>query len=263
VELSVNADVLNRGDFRWNANFNASTNRNRLLYINQATGGSEKILVGGISGGVGNNIQVLQPGQPINTFLVYRHKRGADGRPLYADANNDGSINEQDLYEDLDGNHVINQDDRAPFHSPAPTWAFGHTSSFGYRSFDLGFTLRAQLGSYVYNNVASNQGFYNAVKGNAPTNLHASVLETGFVAPQYFSDVYVEDASLLRMDNLTLGYTFQKLRQVDEMRVYGTVQNVFTLTGYSGVDPLAGLNGIDNNIYPRSRTFSLGVSLGF
>ncbi|HEU0053669.1 MAG TPA: SusC/RagA family TonB-linked outer membrane protein [Longimicrobium sp.] len=263
LELSVNADVVDRGGFRWNVNFNASTNRNRLLQINPVAGGSESILAGQISGGVGNLIQVLRPGVPVYSFYVYRHKRGADGKPLYADENNDGVINEQDLYEDLDGNHVINQDDRAPFHSPASTWSFGHTSSLGYRNFDLGFTLRAQLGNYVYNNVASNQGYYDAVKGNAPTNLHASVLKNGFVSPQYFSDVYVEDASYLRMDNLTLGYTFDGLRQVDDLRLYGTVQNVFTLTGYSGVDPLSGLNGIDNNIYPRSRTFSLGVSLGF
>jgi iron complex outermembrane receptor protein len=94
-----------------------------------------------------------------------------------------------------------------------------------------------------------------------PANLHTSVLETEFVVPQYYSDYYVEDASFLRMDNITIGYTFPYRGQ--PWRIFATMQNAFTLTGYSGVDPTAGLNGIDNNIYPRSRTFSGGVNVRF
>lgn len=270
VELSVNARVFEGGErgFSWDASFNAANNRNRLLSINANGGGSEQILAGGITGGTGNNIQVLQPDQPIYSFFVYRHKRGADGKPLYEDMDNDGDIDDADLYEDLNGDGTVNQADRAPYKSPAADWIFGHTSNMGWRNFDLGFTLRANLGNHVYNNVASNLGHYDALRGSAPNNLHSSVLEYGFDKPQYFSDVYVEDASFLRMDNLTLGYTFDRLRRVDRLRVFGTVQNVFTLTGYSGIDPFVsnptnGLNGIDNNIYPRSRTFTAGVSIGF
>jgi iron complex outermembrane receptor protein len=156
---------------------------------------------------------------------------------------------------------VINQDDRVPVHSPAPDWIIGHTSRLAYQHVDLGFTMRAYLGNYVYNNVASNLGSYEEVTRGSPYNLHASVLETGFVRPQYFSDYYVEDASFLRMDNITLGYTLTWRGQ--PMRIFGTVQNVFTLTGYDGVDPTAGLNGLDNNIYPRSRTFTGGVTVRF
>jgi iron complex outermembrane receptor protein len=94
-----------------------------------------------------------------------------------------------------------------------------------------------------------------------PSNLHASVLTTGFVVPQYYSDYFVEDASFLRMDNITVGYSTQYRGRV--FRLYGTIQNAFTLTGYSGVDPTSGLNGIDNNIYPRSRTISTGLRVGF
>lgn len=265
-ELSLNALVFDGGDrgFTWDAGFNASTNRNELVRINSVGGGSEQILVGGIAGGVGSNIEVLQPGDPVNSFFVYRHKRDADGLPIYADTNGDGRIDDNDLYEDLNGDGIINQSDRAPFHDPSPDWAFGHTSSMGYRTFDLSLTLRAQLGNYVYNNVASNLGNYRELDAiGAPVNLHASVLEYGFESPQYFSDVYVEDASFLRMDNLTLGYTFPSFAGLQQMRVFGTVQNVFTLTDYSGVDPMAGLNGIDNNLYPRSRTFTAGVNVGF
>jgi iron complex outermembrane receptor protein len=164
---------------------------------------------------------------------------------------------------DLNGDNVINQNDRAPFKSPAPKWILGHSSFMGYRNFDLGFTLRAYLGNYTYNNVASNLGHYSALNGSAPANLDASVIKNGFVQPQYFSDVYVEDASFLRMDNITLGYSFRRLRSVKQLRLFGTVQNVFTITNYSGVDPMAGVNGIDRNIYPLSRTFTTGVSVGF
>ncbi len=109
--------------------------------------------------------------------------------------------------------------------------------------------------------MASTLGTYSEVNRGSPYNLHSSVLKTGFTTPQYLSDYYVEKASFLRMDNLTLGYSFNLRGQ--SARVFGTLQNVFTITGYSGVDPTAGLNGIDNNIYPRSRTFSGGMSLRF
>ena len=267
VELSLSADVLNGvgpHGLRWTMDFNAAHNSNELLQINSVGGGSDQILVGGIAGGVGSNIQVLQPGYAVNSFFVYRHRRDANGKPVYADTDNSGTINEKDLYEDLNGDKQITQSDREPYESPSPDWIFGHTSMLEAGRFDLGFTMRAYLGNYVYNNVASNLGNYAALSNSGgPTNLHVSVLENEFVNPQYFSDVYVEDASFLRMDNITLGYRVPGLSQVRSLRVYGTVQNVFTLTGYSGVDPTAGLNGIDNNLYPRSRIFSLGLTLGF
>jgi iron complex outermembrane receptor protein len=110
--------------------------------------------------------------------------------------------------------------------------------------------------------VASSQGNYNQLtNGGSPSNMSTDVLKTGFQVPQYLSDYYVQDASFLRMDNLTLGYTFHFRGQ--PLRLFGSVQNVFTITGYSGVDPTAGLNGLDNNIYPRSRTFTGGLSVRF
>ena len=265
-ELSLNARVLDgaAGGLRWDANLNASTNDNELLRINPFGGEAEQVLVGGISGGVGNTIQVLQPGHEVYSFLVYRHKRGADGAPLYADVDGDGTIDEDDLYEDVNGDGDVNVNDRTPFRSPSPDWILAHTSQFGYGNLDLSFTVRAHLGNHVYNNVASNQGYYGSLMGSGGlVNLHSSVLENGFETAQFFSDVYVEDASFLRMDNLTLGYTIPRLQGAQDVRVFGTVQNVFTWTDYTGIDPEAGLNGIDNNIYPRSRTFTAGVSLGF
>jgi iron complex outermembrane receptor protein len=245
----------------WTADFTASHNTNELTRINPFAGGAQRILTGGVSGGVGNFIQVLQPGVPVNSFYVLRHKRGADGRPLYADADGDGTVEDIEIYQDQNGDGNINQDDRTTFHDPAPKWMLGHSSYLAYGALDLSFTLRSYLGNYVYNNMASSKGYYDQVTRSSPFNLHASVLETGFETTQLLSDYYVEDASFLRMDNLTLAYTFNYRSQ--PVRVFGTVQNAFTITGYSGVDPTAGLNGLDNNIYPRSRTFTGGLSIRF
>jgi iron complex outermembrane receptor protein len=263
LELALNALILEGGDrgFTWNANFNASTNHNELLALNRA--GVARILTGAIAGGVGSNIQELVPGQPINTFWVYQHKV-VDGKVANGDTNGDGKITDEDLYVDRDKNGVINQDDRRAYHNPAPKWIFGHTSNMTYRGFDASFTLRAYLGNYVYNNVASNLGHYQFLgQSNAPVALHASVLKYGFMSPQLLSDVYVEKASFLRMDNFTVGYTFDRLANLQRPRIFGTVQNAFTLTDYSGVDPTAGINGIDNNIYPRSRTVLGGLTVAF
>ena len=183
LELTLDAQLFPRQDegFWWNAGFNAATNANQLVQINQFGGGTETILTGGISGGVGNFIQVLRPGEPVNSFYVYRHIRGDDGLPVWEDTDGSGTIDEQDLYVDQNGDGIINQDDRVPFHSPDADWIFGHTSTMGYGDFDASFTLRAHLGNYAYNNVASNYGHYRALRySDVPNNLHASVLETGF-----------------------------------------------------------------------------------
>jgi len=255
-ELGLSARLLqgSRNGLTWTTDFTAAHNTNELVSINPFAGPTERIRTGGIAGGVGTLIQTFQRKFPINSFLVYHHKLGADGKPIY-------SHTDLDMYEDLNSDGKINNDDLAPFHDPAPKWMLGHSSYLGYRNFDFSFTLRSYLGNYVYNNVASNLGTYSEVTRGSPYNLHASVLETGFETPQYFSDVYVEDASFLRMDNITLAYSFSYRGQ--PVRVFGTVQNAFTITGYSGVDPTAGLNGIDNNIYPRSRTFTGGFTLRF
>jgi iron complex outermembrane receptor protein len=258
-ELTVNALIAEGagGGFQYNANFNFAYNQNELTEINPFFAGAQEIPVGLISGGVGSFIQVHTPGEPINSFNVYRHIRDSSGNPIYEDMNGDDVIDEQDLYVDLDENGIINQDDRAPFQDPAPDWIIGHTSNMRWKNFDLSFTLLAQVGNYVYNNNASTGGFYDNLRdSSAPNNLHASVLDNEFQRPQYFSDVYVEDASFLRMNNIQLGY-----QVTPRLRAYGVVQNAFTITGYSGIDPTAaGINGVDNNIFPQVRTFLAGLN---
>jgi iron complex outermembrane receptor protein len=274
VELSLSVRILEGGrkGLRWKADFIAARNENNLRSITPFGGSTVKILQGVI--GPGAFIQVLSPGVPVNSFYVFEHIR-EDGRPIYRDVNGDrvdglpnGVVNDQDLYVDQNDDGIINQEDLRPFHDPAPEWILGHSSYLAYGNWDLGFTLRSYLGNYVYNNAASAFGAYAGVGYDSPFNLHASVLETNFVTPQYLSDYYIEDASFLRMDNLTLGYSFNLRGQL--ARIFGTVQNLFTITSYSGVDPAgniapdantSSLNGIDANVYPRSRTYSAGLSI--
>ncbi len=261
-ELSLAADLLRGGPsgLSWTASLTASHNTNELLSINPNAVGAQQINVGNIAGGVGSTIQVLRPGEPIYSFFVCKQVYQS-GIPV------------QDSYYNLAGDSVVtscnlNSNTRA-FHDPAPKWMLGLSSSFSYRRFELSFTMRAWFGNYVYNNVASNLGDYRELQQGAPYNLHSSVLQTGFTKQQLLSDYYVEDASFLRMDNLTVAYQFRYLGQ--QLRLFGSVQSVFTITGYSGVDPTAASSagtispgfGIDNNIYPRSRIFTSGLSVQF
>jgi iron complex outermembrane receptor protein len=251
VEFSLSARMLEGGSHRlsWTADFTAARNTNKLTSI--SANGAQQVLVGGVAGGVGTTIQVLEPGQPINSFFVCQQAY-TNGKPVQGN-----------YISQTTGNVVTScgGSDLRAFHDPAPKWILGHSSYLTLGSLDMSFTLRAWLGNYVYNNVASNLGTYQEIRRGSPYNLNADVLNTGFTSPQYLSDYYVKSGSFLRMDNITLGYGFKYRGQT--MRVFGTVQNAFTITGYKGVDPTAGLNGIDNNIYPRSRTVTGGLSVRF
>ncbi len=253
IELSLNAQLLNSGGggLNWTADFSASHNTNQLLSINPFGGSTQQILVGSIAG-VGQTIQVLEPGAPVNSFLVYRQNY-KNGKPV------EGSYLDQ--HGDTIPQSSLNVGNRRLYHDPAPKWMLSQSSYVTYRSFDVSFTLRAWLGNYVYNNVASNSGYYQQLTRASPYNLSTSVLKTGFVTNQQLSDIYVENGSFLRLDNMRLGYSFTYRGQ--PLHLFAALQNVFTITGYSGVDPTAGLNGIDNNIYPRARTFTGGLTVRF
>jgi TonB-linked SusC/RagA family outer membrane protein len=252
LEFTVNADIIKNEDLNWNVNFNATYLDREIkeLALNQ------DITTGGIAGGTGNFIQLYREGFAPNSFYVFKQLYDTAGQPIeggYADLNGDGIINTQDKY--LKGN-------------PQADFTFGFQSSIAYKNFDLAFNLRASLGNYVYNNVNSSSAQYdllldNAVLGNIPT----SVLNTNFKSTSdvIISDIYLENASFLRMDNITLGYTFDrpiKKFAANSIRLWAGMQNVFTITNYSGLDPEV-FNGIDNTIYPRPRTFLLGANIKF
>jgi iron complex outermembrane receptor protein len=258
VEFSIDGTVVESEAFSYDAQFNASYNKNELLSISTA---ADQIITGGISGGIGNQVQVLKEGDPINSFFTYEHVRDEDGTPL---TEAEAAAMDTTQYVDVNNDGTINAEDRQITGNPRPDVILGHTSNLRYQNVDLSFTLRAQLGQQVYNNVASNYGNYNRIPSNQiPTNVHESVLETEFSAPQYLSDEYVEDASFLRVDNVTLGYTVTSIPSVEQLRIYGRVSNALLLTGYSGSDPevySAGV-GIDNNVYPRARTWTAGINV--
>ena len=252
VEFSIDANVLQIGDFSYDAQLNASTNDNEVLEITQA---GDDILTGNIGGGTGNTVQIIREGESLNSFFVYEHREDENGDPR-----SDAEFDREEMYVDQNGDGEINISDRVVKGSPQPDYILGHTSQIRFQNLDFSVSLRAHIGNDVYNNGASNLGYYNRLTDFVPSNLEASVLDTEFNSRQQFSDVYVEDASFLRLDNLSLGYTLESVPRTDRIRVYGTAQNLFVLTGYSGPDPEVP-NGIDDSLYPRSRTYTVGVNV--
>ena len=263
LELALNVDVVKGQRFSWTANLNGSLNQNRITRLtNSADPNFRGNLVGGIAGGVGNTVQIQAVGQPTYSFYVYQQVYGADGKPV------------QGVYVDRNGDGVVNANDLYIYKTANPTSLVGIGSTFTYDKATLAFTLRGNLGNYAYNNNFSQANFQQNSTGFV-NNLSSNVLATGFNGtPQYFSDYYVQNASFLRMQNLTLGYNVGKLYR-DKLNVNLTLaaQNLFVITKYKGLDPEittrdannSTLNtyGIDNNVYPRPRTVTLGVNIGF
>ncbi|HYW35064.1 MAG TPA: SusC/RagA family TonB-linked outer membrane protein [Balneolaceae bacterium] len=236
--------------------FNASHNINKITKLTNVNN-PEYIGVetGGISGGTGNTIQINSVGHPRKSFYVYKQVYNQNGRPLAG------------VYVDQNGDGIINANDKYRYKSPSPRYTFGLSPKAKYKNWDFSFTARADLGNYVYNNVLSNHDSYNSLLNSSGvlTNAVASITQTNFSTPQYHSDYFVENASFLRLDNATLGYTFKQLGfegQNASLRLSATVQNAFVITNYDGINPEV-FGGIDNNIYPRPRTFILGISLNF
>lgn len=272
VELALNGFVLNKRDLSWELGFNIAANQNKVLEIDRIA--NQGVLTGGISGGVGNNVQILQVGQPVNSFFVFQHLMDESGKPRRdgIDYDDNGVVNLADMYADVNGDKKVDDNDKRAFKKPAADLLIGITSTVNFKGFDLNFTMRGNMGNYVYNNNASQGGYFNRVNERGDiflNNMHTSGLVTGFNTPQYFSDYYVEDASFLRMDNITLGYTLPKMPGRSTLRLYATAQNPFVWTRYSGLNPEVGNGagttpapGIDNNPYPWSRTYVFGLSLG-
>lgn len=257
VEFSINTVPIKTKSVEWDFNFNITYNKNkitRLTFVNDPTFPGN--LVGGIAGGVGSTIQIYTVGYPKNTFYVYQQIYDNTGKPiegLFEDRNRDGIINNNDLYR---------------YKSPDPNVFLGANTNVSWKKWSAGFSTRASIGNYMYNNRFSNTGVQRNILNplgflaNGSTN----VLETNFTGngDQYLlSDYYVENASFFRMDYLNIGYNAgDVVRKNTNLRIGATVQNVFTITQYKGVDPEV-YGGIDNNFYPRPRIISLNLNLDF
>lgn len=274
IELGLDAQLLRSRGMNWNVSANLAFNRNRILKLTNFTDPRfQGFTTGLISGGAGNRIQILQLGQPVNSFFVFRHKRDEQGRPLTDnyDHNEDGQINLADIYEDTNADGIVNDNDKVAYGQPAPDLLYGFQSNWEFGNWDVSCNWRGQLGNYVYNNMQSIGGNYDRVLTNfVPTNLTSSVLETHFQHPQYFSDYYVENASFLRLDQLSVGYTFPRLPRLGYLRVYAMANNLLVITNYSGLNPEVGnasgniaypKYGIDDSVFPRGRVFMVGLKL--
>ncbi|WP_299260909.1 SusC/RagA family TonB-linked outer membrane protein [uncultured Aquimarina sp.] len=251
IEFSVDAAIIDRKNFSWNINYN-------IAYLDQeieslALGAD--ILVGGIGGGTGGNAQVHREGFAPNSFFAFKQVYDANGAPI------------EGAFVDLNGDNVINDLDRYIYRNPVADVTMGFQSNLNYKGFDFSFNLRASLGNYLYNNVDSSLGQFNLLSDETQIgNLPTSVLNNNFnstAGNNIVSDIFIENASFLRMDNVTLGYTFNKfLGETSSFRLWTGVQNVFVITEYSGLDPEV-FNGIDDTIYPRPRTFLMGANVKF
>ena len=252
IEIGINALAVKNENFSWDvsANFTLSdVEITKLTLTDDPNFPGQQ--VGGIAGGVGNTIQINSLGSEPNSFYVFKQVVDANGNPL------------EGVYVDLNGDNIINDNDKYRYQSPTPDAFFGFTSSMNYKKFDFNFTFRGSLGNYMYNNFKSANGYQQALLnqvGDYYGNGSIDVLNTNFVNNQQFSDYYVENASFVKLDNISLGYTLplEKAR----LRASLTATNVFIITDYTGLDPEIP-SGIDNNIYPKPRTFVFGLNLNF
>lgn len=246
VEFNIAAKPIVTNDFTWTLSYNVGWNHNE---ITELTTGASQLKTGGISGGNGNTVQIHAEGHPASSFYLFQQVYDESGAPLegvYVDQNGDGQIDDSDK--------IIN---KSP--DPKVTMTFG--SQFRYKKWDLGFNIRASIGNYVYNNVLSTKAVYNDLFTYGLNNLVEN--DYYFEQPRYMSDYYLRNASFVRCDNITLGYTWDNLLNDKlRLRLFGAVQNPFVITKYKGVDPEV-FGGIDNSVYPRATTYSLGLVATF
>jgi len=250
IEFSINADIVRKKDFDFKVGYNVAFNENRITKL------STDNFTGGIDGGTGNNIQIQREGHAPYSFYVYKQIYDANGRPI------------EGAYEDLNGDGIINDKDRYIYKDPFANVTMGVNLYLRYKNWDLSAAGRASLGNYAYNNVASAKGYSRKATGNGQnylSNVHTDFYNTGFseiTETNLLSDYFIQDASFFRIDNVTLGYNLKEAIKGMDVRLYGAVQNVAVFTNYSGIDPEI-FRGIDNNFYPRPRTFVFGLNVKF
>lgn len=248
IEFSINVIPVKTDDLEWNVNYNIAFNDNTVtrLPFNQP--------VGGISGGVGNKIQIHTEGESPYSFFVYQQVYDTAGKPI------------EGAFVDRNGDNVINDDDRFIYKNPYAEIIMGLNTNLNYKNWDLAVVTRANLGNYAYDNVASSTSYLRRATDNSIlTNLHSDYLNTGFentTERNLLSNHYIKEASFFKVDNITLGYSLPNAFKGLNLRLYGSAQNVATITDYKGLDPEI-TGGIDNNFYPRPRSFVFGVNIDF
>ncbi|WP_149205645.1 SusC/RagA family TonB-linked outer membrane protein [Flavobacterium johnsoniae] len=259
LEFSLQSDIIKKDNLTWNVAVNATYLDQKIADLGQTVPGFEGYAVGdAIKGGNGNKILINTVGYAPNSFFVYEQLYDANKKPIagaYVDRNGDGKIDDGDRYR---------------YKKPTADYTFGLFSTLNYKKFDFTMNWRASLGNYIFDNVNSNMGYSDAGlrRNDDLANISSDYLNTGFKyedngTQRYLSNYYVKDASFIKLDNVTVGYTLDKaLLKAASLRFSAGVQNVFVLTKYDGLDPEK-FNGIDGNVYPRARTFLFGVNASF
>ena len=255
LELTLNGKVISTKETTLDLGFNITNNQNKITKLTTSDAATTIINTGNISDF--GTIQAYKVGFPTNSFLVYQQVYSSQGIPiqnLYVDRNGDGQITSADMYL---------------HHKPSPDFTMGFSAKLIYKGFDLSTSWRSSIGNYVYNDVAAEHANLSTAKilmNSSLRNKPTSAFDTNFSGTNIdykFSDYYIEDASFLKCDNITVGYSFKKLfKVITSGRISATVQNAFIITKYKGLDPEV-FNGIDQNIYPRPITTVIGLSLNF
>lgn len=252
AEFTLNLVPISTKDMSLNLGFNVSYNKNKitkLLIIDDPT------YVGVLEGGDSytGNLQVTRVGYPAHSFFMNKQVYDANGNPI------------EGLYVDLSGKGGTvngNNEDKYIYHNPAPDYLIGFSARFNYKNFDVSFSSRGSIGNYVYNQVAAGSSYDQMSQIGYWKNFPTFLSETNFVKRQFTSDYFVENASFFKLDNVSAGYLFENVVDKLNARVSLTVQNALTVTKYKGLDPEVP-DGLDNNFYPRPRTFMLGISLTY
>ncbi len=252
LEFVINVNPVRKRDLRVDIGFNLTYNENTITNLTKVEDPTYPgILVGGISGGVGNTVQIHTVGYNTNAFYVYRQVYDENGNPI------------EGLYEDTNGDGRSTPDDRYRYKSPNPRLFMGANAQVTYKDLSFSFVARSNIGNYMYNNIYSERGVYRSIanSNNFLSNLSPDVFNSNFQNNQYFSDYYIQNASFLRLDNVTLGYNLSSLFN-NKFRAHLSLigQNLALATKYKGIDPEI-QGGIDNNFYPRPRTISLGLNV--
>ncbi len=256
VELDLNYIALQTKDLFWQIGFNGAYNNNIVTKLTaNDTPEYKGVPTGGYSGGNGNTIQRFMVGEPVRTFYVWQQIYDTDGKPIPG------------LYADRDNNGVVDENDKYCFKKPAPDFTFGLNTNFTWKNLTVAASAHANVGNWVYNNNLSQFSYMNDLwTNNFTANRLAAVQNVPFYSAEYESDYFVENASFFKMDNITVGYTFPHIFKAAErnasLNIFATVQNVFVITGYSGIDPEV-FSGIDSNLWPRPRTYVAGLKFNF
>jgi len=251
-ELSITATPIQTKRFSWDVTYNISSNSTKITKLNAVDlPGYQGVPTGHVEGGTGTNAQIHSVGHAPGTFFLYQQKYDAQGKPLegqFVDRNNDKVINEQDKYRT---------------HSPEPKVTMGLSTSLSFDRWTLSTSLRSNIGNYIYDNINAYMAHHAAVlnSGQYFKNTTPEINNSNFTNTsntQILSDYYLHKASFIKMDNLSLGYDFGRIFGKASLRASATVQNVFTLSPYKGIDPE---RAIDFSLYPIPRTYTLNLSL--